>query len=183
MNNDRLEPPQGRTPQEILHARAAALACEDAQAQIVEPGLEVVEFLLAYESYAVETAYVREVCPLHDLTPVPCTPALVCGIVNLRGQILAVLDLKQLFQLPEQGLIDRHHVIVLHTEQREVGILVDAIRGVRVVRQSELQPSPPTLTGLRGEYLRGVTCERLGLLDAVRLLSDERLVVCEEVAP
>ncbi len=183
MSDDRPDTTRVCTQQDVLHARAQALARESEQAQIVEPRLEVVEFLLAYENYAIETAYIREVCPVHDLTPVPCTPSVVCGIINLRGQILAVLDIKQLFDLPEKGLIDRHHVIVLHAEQKEVGILVDAIRGVRVVRQSELQSSLPTLTGRCAEYLRGVTSERLIVLDALRVLSDQRLVVNEEVTP
>jgi purine-binding chemotaxis protein CheW len=166
--------------QEILRARAKRLAQELAPAP-VDRGLEVLEFALAYENYAFETAYVREVCPLHDLTPVPCAPPHLCGIINLRGQILAVLDIKRLFGLPENRLVDRHHIIVLHKDQEDIGILADAIYGVQAVPLRDIQRVLPTLTGIHAEYLRGVTSQRLVILDAARLMADQKLIVYEEV--
>ena len=81
----------------ILKARAKALALEPEREKRKGEYLEVVEFLLAYETYAIETAYVREVYPLKELTVLPCTPPFVLGIINVRGQILSVIDIKKFF--------------------------------------------------------------------------------------
>jgi purine-binding chemotaxis protein CheW len=166
----------------ILRARAQTLAREPVQ-PADGPVLEVVEFLLAGERYAIETAYLREVQPLKDLTPVPCTPAFVRGIINVRGQILAVMDLKKLFDLPEEGLHDLHKVLIVQTADMELGILADDVIGNRSIPVSALQPGLPTLTGIRAEYLKGVTADRLAVLDAGKLVADKKLVVDEEVAP
>lgn len=79
---------------QILRDRAHLLARPPEQAATADTQLEVLEFRLAQERYAVETRHVREVCPLKDLTPLPCTPPFVLGVVNVRGCILPVLDLK-----------------------------------------------------------------------------------------
>lgn len=166
----------------ILQARAQALAQEPAKQRPAEDHLEVVEFLLAYERYGIESSYVREVYPLRELAPVPCTPTFVLGMINLRGQILSVIDLKKFFDLPEKGLTDLNKVLVVCSDRMELGILADVILGVRTIPLQDLQPSLPTLTGIRAEYLRGVTRERLVVLAAEKVLSDKRIVVHEEVA-
>jgi purine-binding chemotaxis protein CheW len=165
----------------ILKARAEALAREPARARAAAEHIEVVEFVLAYERYAVETRYVREVSPLENLTPLPCTPAFVLGIVNLRGEILSVIDLKKFFELPEKGLTDLNKVIVLEAENMRFGILADAVLSVRRISVDGIQPSLPTLTGVREAYLRGVTTERIVILDADKLLANERIIVLEQV--
>lgn len=167
--------------QGVLRARAQALA-RGRPAQAVEPAVEIVEFSLAAERYGIETAYVREVLVLKELTPVPCTPAFVAGIVNVRGRMVTAVDLKQFFDLPLSGLHDLHKVIVLQAEELELGVLADDVVGVRRVPLSQLQPALPTLTGIRAAYLRGVTGERLALLDGGKLLADPKLTVNEEVA-
>ncbi|MDA8325786.1 MAG: chemotaxis protein CheW [Nitrospiraceae bacterium] len=83
----------------ILRKRALALAKEP-EAPDSGEHIDVLEFLLARERYAVESSYVREVWPLKDLTPVPCTPPFVLGIIGVRGRILSVLDLKKFLNLP-----------------------------------------------------------------------------------
>lgn len=143
--------------------------------------IEVVEFVLAHERYAIESHYVREVTPLENLTPLPCTPAFVLGIVNVRGEILSVIDLKKFFDLPEKGLTDLNKVIVLQSGNMLFGILADVIAGVRCIPLTGIQPSLPTLTGVREEYLKGVTAERIVVLDAEKLLMDESIVVQEQV--
>jgi purine-binding chemotaxis protein CheW len=141
----------------------------------------VVEFLLAGEHYAIESTAVREVHPLRELTPLPCTPPFVLGIMNVRGQIMAVVDLRRFFDLPLPDLTDLNKVVILRSGNMELGILADAVIGVRVIPRQEIQPPPPTFTGLRADYLHGVTVQGLIVLDAGRIAADGRIVVHEEV--
>jgi purine-binding chemotaxis protein CheW len=170
-----------QTDQEILSARARALARPRGEAPVAEAFVEVLEFHLAKEHYAVETSYVREVCPFKELTPLPCTPRFVLGIVNVRGRILPVFDLKKFFDLPDKGLTDLHRIILIRGNDLEFGLLADLIVGVRLFPAASLQPSPATLTGVRSEYLKGVTAERLVVLDMARILADPKIIIQEEV--
>ena len=165
---------------EILKARAESLAQERDAGPDAREYLEVLSFLLGQEKYGVETRYVREVCPLNDLTLLPGTPAFVLGIVNVRGRVLSVIDIRKLFDLPQKGVGDLDRIIILHLDGMELGLLGNSIIGVGQVPVDELQPSLPTLTGLRGDLLKAVTRDRMAILDAARLLSDERIVVREE---
>src|SRR5580698_2705092 len=106
--------------------------------------LELLEFRLAQESYALETRWVREVSNFKDLTPLPCCPSFVLGIVNMRGRILPVLDIKKFFDLPEHGLTDLHRIVFVGGNDLEMGILADTILGVRSIPATDLQPSLPT---------------------------------------
>jgi purine-binding chemotaxis protein CheW len=164
----------------ILRARARALA---QPASSAAPGrmLELLEFRLASERYALETRHVQNVHPLRELTPLPCTPPFVLGIVNVRGRILPVFDLKKFFELPEQGLTDLHRIILVQGNDLELGLLADVIVGVRSVAADSLQPSLPTLTGIRADYLKGIGEEGLVVLDIDRILSDPKIIVHEEV--
>ena len=173
--------PDAEEAKRILKARARALAREPAKDEADDDYIEVVEFMLAYEQYAVETRHVREIHPLEHLTPLPCTPAFVLGIVKVRGEILSVIDLRKFFDLPEKGLTDLNKVIVLESGPMVFGILADAVIGAKRIRLAGIQPSLPTLTGVREAYRKGVTSERTVILDAEKLLADETIVVQEQV--
>jgi purine-binding chemotaxis protein CheW len=174
--------PSPEERQKILHARARLLAAggkaEAASAHVL---VEVVEFVLGPEHYGIESCHIREIHPLSEFTPLPCTPAFVLGLVNVRGQILSIIDIKKLFDLPEKGLTDLNKVIVVHANHMEVGILADAIVGVRSIALEELQPALPTLTGIRSEYLKGITKDPMVVLDVEKILSDEKILVNEDV--
>ena len=144
--------------------------------------LDVLEFLLTYETYAIEMRWVAETYPLKDLTPLPCTPPFVAGIINVRGRILSVIDIRKFFDLPEKGLTDLNRVIIVDNGEMEFGILADEILGTRSIPLSEMQPPLPTLTGIREGYLMGVTRERTAILDGARLLSDKNLIVHDELS-
>lgn len=178
---ERIWTPTAEETQRILKARAHTLAREAMPAEAADAGIEVIEFLLAHERYAVESRYVREVYPLEILTPLPCTPAFVLGIINLRGEILSVIDIKKFFDLPAKGLTDLNKVIVLESKDMVFGILADVISGVHRIQRADIQSSLPTLTGIRSNYLHGVTAERVVVLDAEKLLNDETLIVQEQV--
>ena len=161
----------------ILKARAQALAQEPQTEAGAEATLEAVEFDLAEERYAFPLAQVREVSLLRELTPVPCTPPFVVGIINLRGEIRTVIDLKRFFDLPGAGITELNKIILIESGGLQLGILTDAIRGVCRIPLDDLQPALPTLTDLRADYLRGITRERVAVLDAEKILSDPRLLV------
>lgn len=164
----------------VLKDRARLLALEPEADVARQDRIEVTEFLLNDERYAVESLYVREVSHVRSLTPVPCTPAFVVGLMNLRGEVLPVIDLKRFFDITGQKSTGQAKVIVLRGDEMEFGILVDAVPGVIEVHLDSLQPSLPTLTGIRAKYLRGITEDRLAVLDAAALLTDEEIVVHEE---
>jgi purine-binding chemotaxis protein CheW len=162
----------------ILRARARLLAQEGkGDKELPQSPLEVVEFLLASEHYGIELTHIREIHALSEFTSLPGTPAFVLGLTNVRGQILSVIDIKKLFDLPEKGLTDLNKVIVVRTHQMELGILADAVLGVRTIALNEFRTSLPTLTGIRAEYLKGITKDPLVVLDMDKILSDEKIVV------
>jgi purine-binding chemotaxis protein CheW len=165
----------------ILKARAALLAQERKESGAEGELIKIVEFLLADERYGIESMYIAEVYPLKELTPIPCTPPFVLGVINLRGKILSVIDLRTFFELHVNGFSDINKIIVLSNDEMEFGILADAIIDARWIPRSELLPSLPTLTGVRNDYLMGVTQDRLVVLDGGKLLSDSSIVVHEEV--
>ncbi|MBJ6725306.1 chemotaxis protein CheW [Geomesophilobacter sediminis] len=172
--------PNPAGPKEILAARARALAAAP-EAETAGERIEVIEFELSGERYAVRAALVTEIFPLTDFTPLFCAPAFVLGITNLRGKIVSIVDLRRFFELPSVGLSNLNRVILASDGVMEVGILADAIAGIVSLPVAELQAPPAALTGVREEFLTGVTGDRLALLDLGRILADRRIVVHEEV--
>lgn len=178
MNTDAT--PDRDQKRQILMARAKELA-QPLKDRETSAALQVVEFLLGGERYAVEAAYVKTVHALTEITPVPCTPAFVLGIINVRGQIVTVIDIKKFFDLADKGITALSKVLIIHAADMEVGILADEIIGGRELDEHELQAALPTLTGIRAEYLRAVTSDRLAVLDVAKILSDKKIIVDEAV--
>ncbi|MFH1470003.1 MAG: chemotaxis protein CheW [Pseudomonadota bacterium] len=165
----------------VLEARARVAARPPAVAEEAAL-LEVLAFSLAGERYAIASRYVAEVSRLTDLTPLPCVPSFVAGVMGLRGRILAVLDLRLLFGLPPRGLTELDRVLVVSGAGRELGLLADAVDGLRSVRTAALQEGLPTLTGVRERFLLGVTGDLVAVLDGQRLLDAPTLRVDEQVS-
>ncbi|MCW5625265.1 MAG: chemotaxis protein CheW [Burkholderiales bacterium] len=166
----------------MLRARADALA-RPVTIEASDGRMEIVEFELARTRYGVASSSVRSAHPLDGLTPLPCTPRFVRGIVNVRGTILSVIDIAQFFDLPagDQGADgDDSHVIVLDHDDLRFGIRVDRIAGVRSIERRSVQPAPATFGAIAG-HLEGITDDGIALLNATALLADPRLVVHEEV--
>ncbi len=165
----------------LLKQRAIAMAYQPEQQRDNITILKIVEFNLGDEIYGIESAFVREVFTLTDFTRLPGVPSFILGIVNLRGQILSLVDLKKFFNLPEKGLGELNKVIILRDEQMEFGILADEVNGTKEIYTEEILPVPQTVTGIGANFLKGVTKNRLILLSAEDLLSDKNLVIHEEV--
>lgn len=168
--------------QAVLRKRAAELAQRPAAEDHSGASLECLEFILSGENYAIELSFIAETLPLVEFTPLFCTPPFVLGIANMRGRIISIIDLRRFFELPTIGLSDLNRVIVVGYGDMEFGVLADSIVGMRSLKPQEILPSPDAFTGLREEYLAGVTANRCALLDMRKIMSDPRIVVHEEVA-
>lgn len=166
---------------EILLTRSKELAGELHEVQFDKGYFEVVEFVLSFEKYAVESFYVSEVIPLKDFTPVPCTPSFVLGITNIRGRIISIIDIKRFFNLPEKGLSNLNRIIVVHTPEMELGILADSIIGVRLLSRQDIQSTLPTLPDIGLEFLQGLTKDRIIILNVEKILSHPKIIVHQEV--
>ncbi len=159
------------SPQRVEAAyrlRAARLANEKAspkrkrgesEHKPVSSGLPVLVFWLAQERYAIELKELAEVIPFAGCTPVPGAPAQFLGVINLRGELRAVLDLGRLLAPAEPGNSDSGCVLVLRSVSHGIGLKVERIGELREIRPEEL-----TLPA-RGNYLQGITSETLMLLD------------------
>jgi purine-binding chemotaxis protein CheW len=175
-------PQSGEEAARILEARARLLAREPETGESRGPSLEVVEFTLADESYAIGSSHVREVVPLRALTPLPGTPEFVLGLINVRGEICSVVDIKRFLGLPQAGITDLHRLIVVEGAGMFFGLLADSVSGVRSLELADVRPPPPTLTGIQSRYLMGVTAQRVIVLDGERLLTDPDIVVRDQLA-
>jgi purine-binding chemotaxis protein CheW len=165
----------------ILKNRAIAMAQEPGQKRAVSATIGVITFTLAAETYAIESDFVREVYLLRDFTPLPGVPPYIFGIINVRGQILPVVDLKKFFNLPEKGLGELNKVIILRNSQMEFGILADVVEGTQTVALEDILAAPPTITGIGEKYLKGITKEHIIILEAENILNDKKIIVNEEV--
>ena len=161
----------------ILKDRARELANPGRKMSGDEKRTTVVEFDLAREHYAVESAYVREVTPLREFTPIPGTPAFILGIIAVHGRIVSLMDLRRCLGLPPTGIINGSRAILLADDTMEFAILADRVMGLRSLRGDSLQPSVTTITGAGAEYLLGVAADGLIVFDGRKILADSRLVV------
>jgi purine-binding chemotaxis protein CheW len=143
--------------------------------------LPLVVFSLAGERYGVATDWVREVQPLRGVTPVPCTPGFVVGVINIRGSIYSVVDIRGFFGVPQQAIGESTKVILVAAAGLELGILADDVSGATSVPLSEVKPPMAAQVVAQEEFIRGVTQDMLIVLDLEALLRDERIVVREEV--
>lgn len=164
----------------LLRLRAKQLShIEKVDFRDKEKSIEVVEFNIFCETYALELTYIREVHPVKDYTPLPCSPNFIIGLINVRRKVLSLIDLCYFFDLPKMEQIIGKKAIILEQGDMEFGILTDEITGVSTIRLNDIQPPLPTLTKVRQEFLQGVTNQGLIILDVKKLFEYKPLIVDE----
>jgi purine-binding chemotaxis protein CheW len=161
----------------VLRERARVLARSTPAPLPPESLLQVLEFRVADEDYAIAARYVEEIGPLKDVTPLPGTPPFFAGIVNLRGRILAVVNLRIFFSLPGAGIADLHQIVIVRGPDFELGLLADVVHGLRTVPLTELHPPPAGAEDRRAACIQGVSRRGLIVLDLPKVLSDPRLLI------
>ena len=172
-----------RTPAEKMHAileeRRQALAKTDEK--LTGDTMPLVVFSLGAETYGIATEFVHEVQPLRDVTPVPCTPDFVVGVINIRGSIYSVVDIRGFFGVAKKDHGESTKVILVNGAGLEVGILADDVKGATSIMVSDIRPALAAQVVAKEEYILGVTKEMLIILNLEALLRDDRIIVHEEV--
>lgn len=164
----------------ILRMRAKKLA-KKKEAEIHTDEIETLQFFLSSETYAIETRFVKEVIQLKEVTPLPLTPNFMLGIINLRGSLVSVIDIRKFFDIPSNALSNLNRVILLEEGEIVIGILADFIGGVINVDKNIITKSLPTLKGIREDFLLGITPERMVIIDTQKLLHDPKLIINDEI--
>ena len=137
---------------------------------------QLVVFQLGAELYGVDIARVHEIIRLQSITRVPRAPSFVEGVINLRGKVIPVVDLRRRFGLPTSEHTRATRTVVVEIGDQVVGIIVDSVSEVLRVSVSTIEPPSPVVAGIDSEYLHGIAKlpERLViLLDLDRVLARE----------
>ncbi|MBI2401585.1 MAG: purine-binding chemotaxis protein CheW [Gemmatimonadetes bacterium] len=159
-------------PQEVLAARAQALARPPAL-EVPRDQLRLLTFSLSGERYAIELRHVVEVFRLSSLSPLPRAAAPTLGLTAWRGELLPVLDLRQILETPARGLDDLGFAIVLGEERAPIAVLADALDDILSTAPERVRPAPEGVAVHR-DYVRGVTEDARLVLDGERLLETHR---------
>jgi len=147
-------------------------AAENTQDEIVQ----WVTFRLDNEKYGIRVMQVQEVLRITEIAPVPGAPDYVLGIINLRGNVVTVIDSRKRFGLSETEADDSTRIVIIEAEKNVVGILVDSVAEVVDLRTSEIDAAPNVGNDDSSKYIQGVSSkekELLILVDVNKLLSDE----------
>ena len=138
--------------------------------------LRWVTFFLANEKYGINVMQVQEVLRVSEIAPVPGAPDYVLGIINLRGNVVTVIDTRQRFGLPSKELDDAARIVIVESNDQVVGILVDSVAEVVDLRVSEIESAPNVGTEDNSKFIQGVASQQdelLIIIDLNKLLTDE----------
>lgn len=141
-----------------------------------DPILQWVTFRLAGETYGINVMQVQEVLRYSEIAPVPGAPSYVLGIINLRGNVVTVIDTRHRFGLEPGEINDNSRIVIIEAEGHVVGILVDSVSEVVYLRQSEIETAPNVGNDESAKFIQGV-CHKNGelliLIELNKLLTDE----------
>jgi len=150
-------------------AQSYAAPLRETQTYAEDEIYQVLSFQLGSESYGVDVAVIRGIRPLERLTRVPSVPNFYEGVVNVRGQIISVLDLRAFFGMdaPE---IDNAELVLVGAADMTLALLAERVEDVEMIPRTAVEP-------VEMSYSRGISHSRLIILDMLSLLNDERLIV------
>ncbi|MBE8989931.1 chemotaxis protein CheW [Nostoc sp. LEGE 12450] len=168
---------------QILQERTEALRCliDDEDSSWLLP-LAVVGLGGEYFGFGLET--VHEFTEIHKITPIPCCPPHIIGNINLRGEIITLININNVVDLPMNGVRLHQQAVVVRLDQRVAGIAVDDIFDVTYIHPSQMTTPPIALHSAKDDYLQGVAPYRdrmMSIINLSKLLNSEALVVNEEV--
>lgn len=146
--------------------------------------LQLVAFCLQGEEFAVDIQKVREVLKITQITPLPQSLDFIEGVINLRGEVIPVVDLRKRFRIAGSGETGKNRIIIVEIQENLVGLIVDSVTEVLHLTASAVEPPPRRLAGTRTDFIQGVG--KLGdrlliILDLEKILSSEEQYVLDDL--
>ncbi|VVN45759.1 Chemotaxis protein CheW [Pseudomonas fluorescens] len=141
-----------------------------------DPILQWVTFKLDNETYGINVMRVQEVLRYTEIAPVPGAPSYVLGIINLRGNVVTVIDTRQRFGLMNAQISDNTRIVIIEADKQVVGIMVDSVAEVVYLRQSEIETAPNVGSDESAKFIQGVcnkNNELLILVELDKMMSEE----------
>ena len=141
-------------------------------------------FDLNEEAYGVDISQVREIIRMEEITRVPRAPEFVEGVINLRGKMNPVVDLRARFSMPSTERTDEHGIVVVDVDGQDIGMVVDAVTEVSRTPSDSIEPPSSVITTDDSEYLTGIvkTNDKLIiLLDIAKVISESEASALEEI--
>lgn len=138
--------------------------------------LQLVSFQIGTEEFGVDILKVQEINRMVDITKVPRSPEFVEGIINLRGKVIPIIDLRKRFNMELSAHDKNTRIVVVDIEGQTMGMVVDSVSEVLRIPASTIEPTPDVVTSVESDYIRGVAKldNRLLIhLDLSRILSGE----------
>lgn len=143
-------------------------------------------FTLGKEDYGIEIKYVTEIIGIQPITQVPELPDYLKGIINLRGKIIPVMDVRLRFRKEPLNYTDRTCIIVIDINDTSIGLIVDTVSEVASIDDEDIMPPPNSKTGFNNKYVKGIG--KLGnevklLLDCGKILSEDETELLGSMVP
>jgi len=139
--------------------------------------VQVVSFSVGEEDYGINIETVKEVIKVKSITQLPKTPSFVRGVINLRGDVIPIIDLREKFGLQQEDYTEMTRVIVVDIDDKSIGMVVDSVSNVINIAQNDIDPPPPLVSGLSEDYLKGVG--KVGE-ELIILLNIDKILTAEE---
>ncbi len=134
-----------------------------------------IHFLLNNEHYGISYEHASEVMQNIPITIVPHTPVFVAGVINIRGLLLNVIDMKKYFHFKQSSQLENHTIIVVKNKKVEIAMLVDKIIDIRSCNAEELTPPIQTSNAIKSDYIVGIDQENIAIININTTLSDIEL--------
>ena len=153
------------------------MAEQKSQSKAVGKELQLVVFRLSEEEFGMDISQVREIIRMQDITVMPKAPDFIEGVINLRGQIIGVMDLAKRFGMKSQAKTEKSRVVVVEIKENTVGLIVDEVPEVLRISEDQIDPTPSVIESqVHSEFIRGVGKMKdrlLIILAADKILSHE----------
>jgi purine-binding chemotaxis protein CheW len=133
-------------------------------------------FSIGEEDYGIEIRYVTEIVVLQEITQVPDMPDFIKGIINLRGNVIAVMDMRSRFNMADKEYDDRTCIIVVEVKDLQIGLIVDFVKEVMDIPENLIDPPPRSHAGIKSNYVAGMG--KVG--DKVKILLNVEQILYEE---
>jgi len=146
---------------------------------------QLVVFVMENEEFACGINSVREVLKMIKVTPLPRSLDFVEGVINMRGDVIPVIDLRKRFELPEAERTDESRIIIVEVEEQMVGLIVDSVREVISLDNKQIQEAPNQVAGGKTDLITGVgkvDDRMLIILDLDRILTSEEQIALDDVS-